>query len=100
MSPVETPGGPSGRQRNLYFLTQPHQWPQWPYLPVVRRCQAEEEPGLLFDALGACGVPGHSATVFLTNLFLVPSKAGELLALPKEVFDTPEELADAGWCVD
>jgi hypothetical protein len=39
-------------------------------------------------------------TVFLENVFLVPSTAEELLKLPKEVFDTYEELLQAGWLVD
>jgi hypothetical protein len=50
--------------------------------------------------MGKCGLPGHSATVFITNLFMKPTQLAKFLALPKEVFDTPEEVADAGWCVD
>jgi hypothetical protein len=30
----------------------------------------------------------------------MPKQLDEFLALPKEMFDTREELADAGWCVD
>src|ERR1700722_4358269 len=88
--------GPRGRQRDLYFFTHPQDWPLWPYLPLVRRRPgAEEELGLLFDALGACGVAGRSATVFLSNLFLLPPTLDEFLALPGKVFDAPEEIADA-----
>ena len=35
---------------------------------VRRRPGAEEECGVLYDALHALGRPGYSATVFLTNL--------------------------------
>jgi len=45
-------------------------------------------------------VPGFSATVVLSNLFLLPRTLDEFLALPRETFDTPEEVFDAGWCVD
>jgi hypothetical protein len=50
--------------------------------------------------MGSHDLPGYSATVFLTNMILMPRQLEELLALPKEVFDTRDELADAGWCVD
>jgi hypothetical protein len=90
-----------GLQRHLYFFTHPGVWNLWPHLPLVRHLpDGEQELGLLFDALGACGLTGHSATVFLCNLFEAPSTLDRFLALPKEVFDAPEEMADAGWCVD
>jgi hypothetical protein len=38
--------------------------------------------------------------VFLCNLFLLPRTLEEFIALPKEVYDTPEEVYDAGWRVD
>ncbi len=91
----------SNRSRMLHFLANPQLWQHWPFLPVVRRRPGcGEELGVVCDALHALGVPGHSCTVFLTNLFLLPPTAAEFLALPAEVFDTPEELADAGWLVD
>jgi hypothetical protein len=91
----------TGRRRDVYFFTHPRQWGLWPFLPLIRRCPgSEDELGVLFDALGACGLAGHSATVFLSNLFCLPRTLDELLTLPKEVFDAPEELADAGWRVD
>ena len=55
---------------------------------------------MLFDFRGTSGRTGYSATVFATNLFLAPADEWELLLLPREVYDTPEELADAGWDVD
>jgi len=36
----------------------------------------------------------------LTNLFFVPATLDEMLALPKESFDTFEELLAAGWRID
>jgi hypothetical protein len=89
------------RQRNLHFLTQPRLWPAWPFLPLVRRLQGrDEEYGVLLDALGACNLAGYSATVFLSNVFLLPNTLDAFLALPHETFDTPEEIFDAGWTVD
>jgi hypothetical protein len=101
MAPPDPAAGLRGRRRDLYYFSRPRAWPLWPFLPVVRRRPgAEEELGLLFDALGACGLAGHSATVFLSNLFLVPATLDEFLALDREAFDTPEEVADAGWSAD
>lgn len=89
------------RARTLFFLACPDSWKFWPFLPLVRRKpDGEQELGVAFDALHARGLPGFSSSVFLTNLFLLPQTLAELLALPKESFDTPEELADAGWGVD
>jgi hypothetical protein len=91
----------SGRARTLLFVTQPQRWSYWPFLPLVKRLPGQSEVyGVLFDALGSCDLPGFAATVLLTNLFLMPRQLSTLLALPKEVFDAPEEMVDAGWCVD
>jgi hypothetical protein len=100
MSPPPTSADP-GRARTLYFVTHPDRWPLWPFLPLVRRPPGgEEELGIIYDALHARGLPGLSCAVILTNLFTLPETFEGLLALPREVFDTPEELADAGWSVD
>ena len=100
MSPTVPLAGVA-RARTLYFLANRTLWPLWPFLPVVRRRPGcEEELGVLFDSLNAGGPPGYSCAVVLVNIFLIPRRLEEFLALPKEVFDLPEELADAGWCVD
>jgi hypothetical protein len=95
------PGVPLANFRDLLFFTTPRLWPTWPYLPVVRRRPGkEEELGVLCDVRGRDGPCGYDATVFVGNLFLLPDTLEELLALPKEVFDTPEEVFAAGWRVD
>ena len=101
MTPTEAPAQ-AARRRNLLFFTTPRLWPHWPVLPVVRRRlnQLEPELGVLYDAAGCSGRPGYSATVFLSNWFCLPATEARLLALPREVHDTPEELADASWSVD
>jgi hypothetical protein len=53
----------------------------------------------VFDARAA-GLTGYSSTVFVCNLFLLPPSFEAFLALPREVFDGAEELADGGWRVD
>ena len=88
------------RDRNLLFLTTPALWPDYPYLPLVRRGRGEPELGLLYDALGVSGKAGYSATVMKCNLFLLPQTEEAFLALPREVYDTAEELYAAGWRVD
>jgi hypothetical protein len=89
------------RQRNLLFLRHPRLWPLWPFLPLVRRRPgADEEHGVLYDALHARGQTGYSATVFVTNLFCLPPSVEQFLALPHETYDTAEEVYAAGWRVD
>jgi hypothetical protein len=89
------------RLRNLLFFRTPKLWDVWPFLPVMRRRPGQEmECGLLYDAKAQSGVMGYSATVFLCNLFLLPPTLEEFIALPREVYDTPEEVYDAGWRVD
>jgi hypothetical protein len=82
------------------FLSKPDLWDFWPFLPVVRRTSGSEEYGVLFDLFGFNGTTGFKATVFMSNIFLLPETAHEILALPREVFDTFEELYQAGWRVD
>jgi hypothetical protein len=91
----------SDQFRHLLLLTTPALWEHWPLLPVVRRHPGqEEECGLLCDVLGWKGTPGLCTTVFLCNLFLVPPRLDDFLALPKERFDTAEGIYAAGWRVD
>ncbi len=99
MSP--TTAAPNERARNLLFLATPALWPAWPFLPLVRRLPGrEEECGLLYDVLHLSGRTGYSASVFLVNLFALPATEEEFLALPRETFDSPEEVYAAGWRVD
>ena len=91
----------SERQRNLIIMTEPRRWPAWPFLPLMRRRPGqEEECGVLFDALRVQGLTGYSATVFLINIFLLPPQVDQFLSLPREVYDTAEEVFEAGWRVD
>ena len=99
MKTVLLPGGPLAR--HLLIASTPCLWPQWPVLPVVRRpAGGGEDLGVMFDARGACGLTGYSAAVFLGNLFLLPATVQELLAGPREVFDSRDDLVAAGWRVD
>ncbi|HVS38478.1 MAG TPA: hypothetical protein VMS17_23165 [Gemmataceae bacterium] len=91
----------SERSRNLRFLAKPSLWPTWPFLALMRRRPGcEPEYGVLYDAWRVSGKTGLSATVYLTNLFLLPAAEEELFALPHETFDSPEEIFDADWRVD
>ncbi len=87
--------------RDLLFLTTPCLWPHWPVLPLVRTLpDASLDLGVLVDLWRLAGVPGYSATVFRANQFSLPKKVARILALPKEVFDTADEVLAAGWRVD
>ena len=102
--PVTVEKRPGDLARHLLFVCTPTLWPAWPFLPLVRRPgegeSEDEELGLMFDARTVCDLCGYSATVFLTNLFTIPAEIEQLLELPREVFDTGEELVRAGWRVD
>ena len=65
------------RSRNLLFLARPTLWPAWPFLPLMRRKPRQAE-----------------------EYFWVPPDEAEFLAMPKETFDSPEEVFGAGWRVD
>jgi len=95
-----TPAPRPAEARDLLYFTTPALWPTWPFLPVIRPREGGYDCGLLFDARQAMDLTGYSATVFLGNLFCLPPTLDDFLELPREVFDTPEELAAAGWRVD
>src|SRR5689334_21663211 len=98
---AETAAPRKATVRDLLYFRSPVLWPTWPFIPVVRRREgAEDEMGVLYDCWSVGRRPGYSATVFLTNLFLMPKTEAEFLSLPKEVFDGAEEMAAAGWVVD
>ena len=93
--PVRSP------MRDLHFMAERSLWAVWPFLPLVRRRPPDDvECGLLFDAESVCGVNGYRCAVFATNLYTLPPGLDEFLALPKEVFDTFDEVYAAGWRVD
>lgn len=89
------------QQLNLLYMSRPSLWPHWPFLPLIRQKPGgEKECGLLYDAFGLSGRTGFSASVLKCNLFCLPPTEERLLALPREVYDTPEEVFAAGWRTD
>ena|SRR5687767_12358328 len=88
------------RTRQLTYLATPALWAAYPFLPVTRPGPSGPECGVLFDAKRVCGLYGFSATVFLVNLFDLPPTVADLLTVPKEMFDIPDEIYLAGWRVD
>ena len=86
--------------RDVLVFSNPALWPCWPFLPVMRRTKGVEELGLMYDVRHITGRTGYSATIFKCNLFELPPTEAEFLALPREVFDTCEEVAAGGWRVD
>ena len=96
--PVSHPPGDLARHRP--FVSRPALWPAYPFLPVVRRTGGREELGVVADLVGLFGLTGYSATVFVTNLFCLPRTLDQFLALPREVYDSGDELVANGWRVD
>jgi hypothetical protein len=89
----------SAQRRTVWFIGTPALWPAWPFLPLVRRSNGHLELGVMIDSR-SLGLTGRSATVFLTNLLELPATLNEFLGLPRETFDTAEEIAASGWLVD
>jgi hypothetical protein len=90
-----------GVARDLFYFRSPERWTTWPYLPVVRhKPGGETDLGVLHDFAHTSGRTGFRCTVFVGNIFLLPQTEEGLLALPREVFDTFEEMSAAGWSVD
>jgi len=88
------------RRRSLALIVEPVRWPLWPLLPLCRVSSAGVELGVLYDARGAQDLYGYSATVFKANVLNLPDDDAEFLKLPRHVYDSVEELLDAGWRVD
>jgi hypothetical protein len=87
--------------RDLRILGDPPMWALWPFLPVVRRHpDGRTDYGVLFDTRNLRCLTGYRCTVFVTNVFTLPRRLDRFLALPREVYDTFDELVAAGWSVD
>ena len=90
-----------GVARDLLFFRTPSLWPTWPHLSVVRHKPGDEmDLGVIYDFAHTSGRTGYGSTVFLCNFWFLPDTEEGLLALPREVFDTFDEMAAAGWAVD
>lgn len=96
-----------GKARDLLFMANPCLWPHGAFLCLTRRTPGAAEPelGILADFWGRCGVPGYSSTVFKVNIFdlaVMDAPTRTLLSglVPREMFDTLEEMYEAGWRVD
>jgi hypothetical protein len=82
-------------------MASPSLWISWPFLPLGRRISGHElQLGVLIDTSAFTSLTGFRCTVFRANLFAMPRSVEQLLTLPRETFDTFEELVAAGWLVD
>lgn len=85
----------------LKVIARPNLWIMWPMLPVTRQTGAGLEIGTLLDTR-AMGLTGYSSTVFNVNVYDLPDGVTfcDVTALPKEVYDSAEEVVVAGWIID
>lgn len=89
------------KQQTLHCLARPNLWGLWPFLPLLRRRTGRlPQEGVLYDTRRARSLPGHEWTVFFSNVFTLPQTIERLLALPKEVYTSAEQIVNAGWVVD
>lgn len=87
------------RANDMLMFMNPCLWPYYPFLAVRRQTDhyGSVERGVLYDARGFTGTYGHSCTVF--RPLTVPCSQVDLLAGPRDVFDSFDELTNAGWTV-
>jgi hypothetical protein len=90
------------RLRDLLLVRTPRLWSFWPFLPLVRfpPGHTDWQYGFLYDARGVSGTYGFATTVLLGNVLLLPPGEAAVLALPRCVYDTAEEMCNAGWTAD
>ena len=71
--------------RDITFMSTPSLWSVHPFLPVIRRSAVGgcQQLGVLYDAVGVSGRYGYTATVWLTNLFLLPKPKRNCLRCPR-----------------
>jgi hypothetical protein len=100
MKSHDQPRRPTARDQLMF--AHPECWPLHPFLPLRRDSEdgKEFELGILYDAVGVSGTYGYRCTVFLTNMLDLPPTEPEILALPRLVYDTLDEIASENWCVD
>ena len=88
-------------QRNLRFLAAPDLWPNWPYLPLMRRCPGQEEEfGVLFDVMKVFEVAGYTSTVFISEHLLHARRTRSDARTAQRSFRHPRKIFAAGWRVD
>ena len=98
--PAPWPAPRAAGPRDLLYFASPELWPAWPFLPLIRHRAGDLDCGLLCDPCLTAGAGGPRLRVVLCNLFLLPDSLGGFLALPREEFDSPLQVAQAGWVVD
>jgi hypothetical protein len=86
---------PITEQEAARVMGLPQKWPSWPYLPLTRGRQV----GVMIDFFHWKNweITGYGATAFLVPFFMLPDTPAETVELPKEVFDTVEEMIESGW---
>lgn len=81
------------------FLGLPQLWPEYgSYRALLHLHHPQRRvEGVLIDLFHQYRIPGYSATVWLVPPSRIPNDVQALLQIPKEVFDTPLEIVQAGW---
>lgn len=75
----------------------PQCWPYYPYLSVIRITSNGVQSGTMVDLFRKHNIPGYSSTIFLCERSECPLSLAHLLSLDREIYDTPEEVIEAGW---
>ncbi len=80
------------------FMKNPGKWPQWPFLPLVRRNGKEPYLGVMVDSDKNGGI--WKRTVIITNLIPLMEGKVNIKKCPLLRYDNLSKLLDDGWEVD
>lgn len=86
------------------MIRQPHRWPQWPFLPVIRRKKDGTDYGVIpaveHDPELKGGNELHHIRVYHVLLTAFPRSQEELDRTPYDEYKSPLAATEDGWIVD
>lgn len=83
-------------RNELEFIKQPQSWPQWPYMPLVKRGGSPFMDGGV-GILSSNDVLRSKPVVYLTNLFSIGDRP--LAEVPSKTYESFEAMLNE-WRVD
>ena len=81
---------------DLKMMRSPGRWPAWPFLPVKRTVDGEQECAVMVEeSMSGTATP----IVYLVNLFAL-KEAGSLSKVENRRYESLEAVVADGWVVD
>jgi len=80
-------------ERDVSMIKDPNMWPRWPALPMKKLLGRQIKCGYIID-------DGKKPDIIIGSIFDIPRDPILLKALPREEYDSAEEVSADGWRVD